>query len=99
MAEPTGENGAGNAEQYGDDTPARVAPGHEELRYRAGNAANHDPADDSIMLHPTSPCNFLSFERPSARAKQRALAKQVPLFVEKQWRSGDWRGLLHAVTY
>jgi hypothetical protein len=31
--------------------------------------------------------------------KQRALAKQVPLFVEKQWRQAGARGLLRAVTY
>jgi hypothetical protein len=42
---------------------------------------------------------LLSFNRPSAVVEQRALAKQVPLFVEKQWHCAALRGVLRVVTY
>ncbi|HET9145466.1 MAG TPA: hypothetical protein VFN81_05175, partial [Sphingomicrobium sp.] len=73
--------------------------GCQQLRDCTGNAADDDPADDSVMFHAASPCIRVSFNRPSLAVGQRALAKQVPRLVEKQWRRMSRRGLLHGVSY
>src|SRR5262245_29836795 len=51
------EQRSGDAQQYGDDEPAGVAPGHQELRDDADDQTEDDPTDDSHLILPpeTSP--------------------------------------------
>src|SRR5258708_24141700 len=51
VADPAGDHRAGNAQQHGDDAPARVTPGHQQLGDRASKAPDDDPADDPVMFH------------------------------------------------
>src|SRR6266540_808365 len=55
MAEPPGDERAGDSENDGDDASAGVAPGHQQLGEGAGKPADDDPADDSVMLHSRIP--------------------------------------------
>src|SRR5690348_626127 len=99
MTDPACQQSTGDPKQDRNDAPARIASGRQQLRDRAGDSADDDPADDSVMFHAASPCFPGSFNRPSTAVGQRALAKQVPRLVEKQWRRMLRRGLLHGVSY
>src|SRR5918995_837676 len=51
LAEESGEQRSGDAEKDGDDAPARIAPGHQQLGKPAGQQADDNPAEDAVILH------------------------------------------------
>src|SRR5690349_10738207 len=51
VPDPAGDERARDAQQYSDDAPARVAPGHQELGDQACDSADDNPANDSVMFH------------------------------------------------
>ena len=97
MPKPSGKHRARDSEDDRDQAPARVLPGISNFAI--------PPAIPPMTIQPNpwpgssngisirSPCVIVSFNRPSREMKQRALAKQVPLFVEKQWRRRDPRSV------
>ena len=102
LPEPAGEERAGDAEQDGDDAAARVAAGHQQLGHAAGQAADDDPAEDSVVW-PSSQLPLLAaaFRRASHLqiAPTRACDASATVSRKALAMPASTAGLLREVSY
>ena len=61
MPEPAGKEGAGDAEQDGNDAATRIAAGHQQLGDAAGEQADDDPAKNSVIFQSKIPSSQAEF--------------------------------------
>src|SRR5262250_753493 len=72
-AQKAPEQGPGDAEEDGDDPPARIPPRHQEFRHGPDNQPEYDPANDT-HTHSSAETADVSPQKSSKAAREGYLA-------------------------
>ncbi len=100
MAEPSGNQRAGDPEQDRDDATAWVLAGHEELGDRAGKAADDDPTDNAVTVPSTRfPSSIVVQATLGLRAATRTRGTSATVSRKAVAIVNPAALLLHGVTY